>query len=171
MIQIHKANETNTEVLALLGMVTYKESHGPFVDDKNDLLIYNETAFSVSKTKKGINNPDNLFYLVYKDDFPIGYAKLILNTTHDNVVDQSSCQIERLYILEDFIPLKVGQPLLEFIENKAKEFKLDTMWLSVHVKNTRAMRFYKKNGFREVANSSFQLNGKAYDNMIFLKQV
>lgn len=171
MIKIDDASEADTEVLALLGTITYAESHGHFIDNKKDLMKYNETAFSVSKTRQDINNPNNIFYIIYVNDLPVGYAKLVLNTVNENVVSQNNCQLERIYILNDFIPLEIGQQFLTFLEEKAKTLRVDTMWLSVYPKNVRAIRFYEKNAFKKVGASIFLVNGKEYENIVFEKTI
>ena len=79
MIKIKLAKEVDIEVLALLGRITWAESHGHYIEDKNNLLKYLGENFSASITRQNINNPKNLFYIMYVDDFPVGYAKLILN--------------------------------------------------------------------------------------------
>jgi len=169
LITINKAKETDSEVLALLGNITYTESHSHFIDNKNDLMKYNENAFSISKTKKDIKDPKNTFYILYKDDLPIGYAKLVLKSTNENVASENNCQLERIYILNDFIPLKIGQQFLIFLENQAKELQLNTIWLSVYGKNIRAIRFYHRNKYNEVGESTFLVNGKKYRNKVFSK--
>ena len=171
MIKIKIATEASTAILALLGRITYTESHAHFIDDKNDLSKYINNTFSVSKTKHDINNSKNLFYIIYVDDLPVGYAKLVLNEIHESVASQNNCRLERIYILNDFIPLKIGQQLLTFIEEKAKALQLDTIWLSVYVKNNRAIRFYQKNEFKDVGELNFLVNGKAYDNIVFSKKI
>ena len=160
MIKIKKATEENTEVLALLGRVTYVESHGHFIEDKNDVLKYINDAFSVTKTKEDLNNSNNLFYIIYVNDLPVGYSKLVLNSIQENVISQNNCQLERIYILNDFIPLKIGQQFLTFLEEKVKTLRLDTMWLSVYIKNNRAIRFYEKNDYKTVGELNFLVNGK-----------
>ena len=37
MINIKKAEASDADILALLGRLTYIESHGHFIEDKNDL--------------------------------------------------------------------------------------------------------------------------------------
>lgn len=169
MIKISKAEEKDTEVLALLGAITYTESHGHFIDNKKDLQQYNEDAFSVSKIRVALKNPNTMFYLIYKNDLPIGYAKITLHSAHEKVASQNSCQLERIYILNDYIPLKIGQQFLTFIEDSVKALQCNTIWLSVYTGNTRAIRFYKRNLFKEVGKSIFLVNGKAYKNKIFSK--
>jgi len=171
MIKIKKVKKADTDVLALLGRLTWAESHGHFIEDKNNLLKYLDENFSVSKTKQDINNSKNLLYIIYADDLPAGYAKLVLNATHESVASQNNCRLERIFILNDFIPLKIGQQLLTFVEGKAKELQLDTMWLSVYIKNNRAISFYERNEFKNVGELNFLVNGKEYENIIFSKKI
>lgn len=171
MIKIKKAKETDTEILALLGRLTWAESHGQYIDDKNILLKYLDENFSVSKTKQNINNPKQIFYIVYVDDLPIGYAKIIVNEIQEHVASDNNCRLERIFILNDFIPLKIGKQLLTYVEEQAKALKLDTMWLSVYIKNNRAIRFYEKNNFINVGELNFLVNGNSYENIVFSKKL
>lgn len=171
MIEIRIAKKTDITILALLGRVTYTESHGHFIDDKNDLLKYLNQAFSVTKTKEDFKNTDNLFYIISVDDLPVGYAKLVINAKHESIASQNNCRLERIYILNDFIPLKMGQQFFILLEEKVRELQLDTMWLSVYVKNKRAIRFYQKNEFKSVGKLSFLVNQKKYENIVFSKRI
>ncbi|MDY7393845.1 GNAT family N-acetyltransferase [Aureibaculum sp. 2210JD6-5] len=171
MIKIKLATAADTTVLALLGRLTWAESHGHYVENKNNLLKYLDSNFSVSKTKQEINNPKNLFYIMYVDDLPVGYAKLILNAKNENVASQNNCRLERIFIQNEFIPLKIGKQLLTFVETEAKALQLDTMWLTVYIKNNRAIRFYEKNEFKNVGALNFIVNGAAYENIVFSKNI
>jgi len=171
MIKIKIAKEADTTILALLGRVTWAESHGDYIDDKNNLLKYLNKNFSVFKTKQDINNPKNLFYIIYADDLPVGYAKLVVNATNESITSQNNCRLERIFIQNEFIPLKIGQQLLTFVERKAKALQLDTMWLTVYIKNKRAIRFYEKNKFKNVGKLNFLVSGQGYDNIVFSKKI
>ena len=171
MIKIKQATPVDTEVLALLGRQTWAESHGHYLDDENDLFKYLNENFSVSKTKQHINNSKNIYYIIYVDDLPVGYAKIIIGKKQENVISQNSCQLERIFILNEFIPLKVGKQLLIHVENQAKVLQFDTLWLSVYIKNTRAIRFYEKNEFENVGELNFMVNNKSYVNIVFSKRL
>lgn len=171
MIKIQIAKEADTVILALLGRLTWAESHGHYIDDKNNLLEYLNSNFSISKTKQEINNPKNFFYIIYVDDLPVGYAKIIVNAINESVPSQNNCRLERIFIQNEFIPLKIGQQLLTFVEEKAKALQLDTMWLTVYIKNKRAIRFYERNEFINVGELNFSVNGKEYENIVFSKEL
>ena len=171
MIEIKLANESKAEVLALLSRVTYVESHGHFIENKNDLSKYTNQSFSVAKTKKNLTDPRHRFYIIYSDELPVGYAKLVLNDNHESIESPNACRLERIYILKDFIPMKVGQALLNFVETKAKALAFDTIWLSTYIKNLRAIKFYQKNKFQNVGELNYLVNGKEYENIIFSKKI
>ena len=171
MVKIQIAKETDTAILALLGRLTWAESHGHYIEDKNDLQKYLDENFSVAKTKQDIENPKHLFYIIYIDNLPAGYAKLILNAANENVTSHNNCRLERIFILNEFIPLKIGQKLLAFVEEQAKALQLDTIWLTVYIKNNRAIKFYEKNEFKNVGELNFVVNGKEYENIVFSKKI
>ena len=171
MIKIKIATKEDAEVLALIGRLTWVESHGPFIEDKNDILKYLNENFSVSKTKQNLNNPKQFFYIIYVDELPVGYAKLVVNALNENVTSQNSCKLERIFILNDFIPLKIGQQLLIYVEQQVKKLQLDTMWLSVYIKNNRAIRFYERNEYKNVGELNFIVNEKVYENIVFSKKI
>ena len=170
MIKIKKATIKDTEVLALLGRQTWAESHGHYIEEKNNLAKYLNENFSVAKTIENINNSKNIFYIIYVDEFPAGYAKIIVNENQEHVESNNSCRLERIFILNDFIPLKIGKQLLNFVEEQAKELSLDTMWLSVYIKNKRAIRFYEKNEYKNVGDYNFIVSEKKYKNIVFSKR-
>lgn len=171
MIEIKKVTISDAQVLALLARSTYVESHGHFIHDQNDLQEYANEAFSVSKTKKDLSDPNNLFYIVYVEGLPVGYLKLVLDTDCEHLTSSNNCRLERIYILRDFIPLKIGQQLLSFAEAKAREFKQETLWLSVYTENERAIRFYQKNEFKEVGSMDFFVNETNYENLVYSKNL
>ncbi len=171
MVEIKKIKKADAALLALLGRLTWAESHGHYIEDKEDLSKYLKANFSVAKTKQDLENPNNLFYIIYVDELPVGYAKLILNATNENIATQNTSRLERIFILNDFISLKIGKQLLTFVEEQAKVLQLATMWLSVYIKNNRAIRFYEKNEFENVGALNFIVNGKSYENIVFSKKL
>ncbi|MDC1162180.1 GNAT family N-acetyltransferase [Tenacibaculum sp.] len=169
MIEIKVATNSDVEVIALLGRITYTESHGKYIENKDDLLNYNNKAFSIENTRVAVNKSNNIFYILYYNNLPIGYAKLVLNISFENLTKPNSCRLERIYILNDFLPLKLGQQLYNIVIEKALSLKFDTIWLSVYIKNERAINFYKKNKFTSIGTLQFKVDEREYPNTVFSK--
>lgn len=171
MIKIKKATENDIEVIALLGRITYSQSHSVYIKHKEDLLKYCDEAFSITKIGQDLKSKNQLYYLMYLNDLPIGYSKLLLNTNHDAISSTNNCRLDKIYILENFLHLKLGQQLLNFVIAEAQQINLDTIWLVVYIKNSRAIKFYQKNGFEPKGEILFNVNGTNYLNFIYSKNI
>jgi len=171
MIEIRKVNISQAKLLADLSRITYVESHGHFIEDKNDLKNYIDKAFSITKIEQELLNDNGLFYVAYYEDTPVGYVKMELYAKHEEIESKNICRLERIYVLSDFLHLKIGQKLIDFVEKKAQTLMIDTMWLTVYIENQRAIRFYQKNGFQEVGSYNFMVNKTNYVNTVFAKQI
>lgn len=171
MITIRKATVADAVHIALLGRITYTESHGKYIEKKKDLLKFYDEYYSVSKIREELKGKKNLFWIVIKDELPIGFAKLSLNISFKETSETNSCKLQRLYILNDFIGLKIGTDLQDIILKTAIDLKFKRIWLTAYYKNTKAIHFYKKYGFKEVGNINFFVGKTNYENLVFSKNL
>ena len=171
MLEIRRANVNDAIHIALLGRITYTESHGDYIENKQNLLDFYNTHYSVSQIRKEINDKNNVFWIVFSDELPIGFAKLCLNENHNNLVDNSSCKLQRLYILNDFIAHKIGSQLQDIILQKAVDLNYKTIWLTAYYKNTKGIKFYQKYGFKKIGSIDFFVGETNYENLIYSKEL
>lgn len=170
-IEIKLGTSKDLETLALLGRVTFRESHGGYIEDKTNLNAYLDKAFSVETTKKELEDHNNVYFIIYRNYLPVGYTKLVLNATSEFITNTNCCRLERIYVLDEFITQKFGLELFKKTIEKAKELNFDIMWLSVYIKNIRAIKFYEKNGFEKVGSISFKISKQGYENPILAKKL
>lgn len=163
MAEIRIAKETDAQFIALLGRMTFTETFNHLFRDKNDLLAYCNRTFSVEKIKSGIKNPNNIFYIALVNELPAGYAKLKLNSKIKFIQSENICQLQKIYVLNDFRSLKIGLKLQNLLIEKAKENKFNEIWLSVYKGNERAISFYKKSGFKNIGAHKFQIGKENFD--------
>lgn len=171
MIEIRRSIPSDAIHIALLGRITYTESHGDYIENKNDLLEFYNQYYSVSKIREELNDDDILFWIVFSDELPIGFAKLSLNVKHSQKPEINSCKLQRLYILNDFIGLKIGSELQDIILQKAIDLKFKHIWLTAYYKNKKGIHFYKKYGFKEIGTIDFFVGKSNYPNLIFAKNL
>ena len=169
--KIKLATANDAELLALLGRVTFRESHGDYIEDKTNLNDYLDTSFSFETTQKQVNDSNNIYFIIYKNNFPVGYSKLVLDATSPFIPNKRSCRLERIYVLDEFISQKFGIDLLNKTIEKAQELNFEVIWLSVYIKNTKAINFYLKNNFEEVGSISFKISKQGYENPILAKKL
>ncbi|MEQ6123244.1 GNAT family N-acetyltransferase [Pseudotenacibaculum sp. MALMAid0570] len=171
MLHIREVTIEDASILALLGRVTYTESHGHFIESKTHLLNYLDEAFSIQKIKKDIQNSDIYYLLVTYNDLPVGYTKIVFNVSTKELDSNSICRLEKIYLLDDFIDKKIGIQLFNKTIEKTKELQFEKIWLTVYIKNQRAINFYKKNNFKIIGNTDFYVDGVPYENIILAKNL
>ncbi len=171
MIDIRIAKETDAEVLALLGRVTYIESHAHFVNNKADINHYANEAYAVSKIREELKNENTKYYLACYKELPVGFVKLVLDSTLSCIDSEKTIRLEKNYVLEDFIECKIGKKLLEFSLEKVIAYSYESIWLTVYIKNIRAIKFYHKYDFTEVGKMDYIVNGKKFENDVLFKKI
>lgn len=170
-IKVRLATKEDAVSIALLGRITFTETFGHFFRDKQDLLDYYNSTFSVEKIENGIAKPNNLFWIAFADRLPVGYAKLKLNSKSDFIDSKDICQLQKIYVLKDFLSMKIGLELQDVLLKKAQELKFEEIWLSVLNSNERAIRFYRKNGFEKIGNHDFQIGKESFEFIAMSKEL
>ena len=66
--------------------------------------------------------------------------------------------MERLYLLEEFYGMGLGHQLFDYNLKLAKQENQKGIWLYVWIKNYRALDFYKKAGFKKIADYYFPIS-------------
>lgn len=162
-LKIREANIADAQFIAILGRVTFTETFDHYFKDSNDLLEYYNRTFSVEKIKKSIDNSNNIFWIAFVNELPVGYAKLKLNSPSEFLKYKNTSQLQKIYVLKDFLSMKIGLELQTKLIEKAKVNGSELIWLSVLKSNNRAIQFYKKNGFINIGNHNFQIGKEKFE--------
>ena len=70
---------------------------------------------------------------------------------------QPVTKMKQLYLLKEFYDLKLGHQLMHHAIEISQKQGEKGMWLNVWKENERALRFYKKQGFKIVGEADFVL--------------
>ena len=170
-IEIRLARKEDAPFIALLGRTTFTETFGHFFRDQNDLIDYYNLTFSVQKIEAGIEKSNNLFWIAFANRLPVGYAKLKLHSPSSFVESKAVCQLQKIYVLKDFLSMKIGVGLQDALLKKAKELSFDQVWLSVLHSNERAINFYKQSGFAQIGNHDFQIGKESFEFIAMSKKL
>ena len=162
-MEVRLARKEDAPFIALLGRTTFTETFGHFFRDQQDLIDYYNSTFSVQKIEAGIEKPNNLFWIAFANRLPVGYAKLKLHSNSEFIDSTDVCQLQKIYVLKDFLSMKIGLELQGSLLEKAKELGFHQIWLSVLHSNERAISFYKKSGFAEVGSHDFQIGKENFE--------
>lgn len=170
-IVIRRANLQDVQFIALLGRVTFTETFGHLYRDYNDLIAYYERTFSVEKIAASIDKPDNVYWIAFVNDLPVGYAKLKLNSKSGFIDSNRVCQLQKIYVLKDFLSMKIGFELQNQLLDKATALENEYIWLSVLKSNDRAIKFYEKNGFNCIGDHDFRIGKENFEFYVMAKSL
>ncbi len=171
MEQIRLANKEDAAIIALLGRITFKETFGDLFNDFEGLENYLDATFGVDKIERSIQKEINVYWVAFVDRLPVGYAKLKLDSPSTFLSANKVGQLQKIYVLKDFLSMKIGKRLQDILLEKAKSNGCEHIWLSVYKGNQRAIRFYEKNDFITIGEHKFSIGKDKFDFMAMSKQL
>jgi len=169
-IKIEKAGPGDVTRLQRIGRTTFAETFSA-VNTEENMKTYLDDHFSTAALSAQVNNDASQFYFAVLGGEDIGYLKINTGRAQTEIKDAQSLEIERIYVLKAFHGRNVGQVLYEKALEIAKDADVDFVWLGVWEKNSRAMRFYSKNGFVPFDKHIFQLGSDEQTDIMMKKTV
>jgi GNAT superfamily N-acetyltransferase len=167
-IMYRKAQHEDALKLSVLYKQVYIQTYGTEgVSDEFANFITRQ--FAVERLEHIIaNHPDNIMVAVYKNNL-LGVAEIEFakKCPINNII---APELNKLYILERFCGLGIGQKLLYEAEKTVLSKGIKEMWLWVLASNNRAITFYDRQGYQHIGNASFQMEINQYENKVMLKQ-
>jgi len=159
-ISIHKINISNIDELQKISRDTFFETFAHSTSEEN-MRHYLENNFSKEQLSKEIEQEHSEFYFAILENAVIGYLKINYSGAQTELNVQKSLEVERIYIGKEYYRKGVGQLLLDFALQIAKQQQMDYVWLGVWEENHRAISFYLKNGFITFDKHVFMLGDEA----------
>lgn len=143
--------------LATMGAISFRESHHSSAS-LADIDDYISRTYTAENFAVDLANTQNIFRAVRVNEILAGYSKIVPDTMHPLIPHDRTCKMQRLYVLEEFIPLKIGQLLFDEAILTAQSLNQSGIWLNVWTGNTRAIRFYEKQGFEKTGVTEFRIS-------------
>jgi len=149
---------TTGQILELqsISRQTFSETFSDF-NSAADMDKYLEESFHIDRLKNELENPESLFFFAIYDGKKAGYLKLNSGASQTELQDNNALEIERIYVLKEYLGKKIGQALYDKAFAIAKEKAVKYLWLGVWEENHRALAFYRKNGFTAFGQHIFTL--------------
>lgn len=167
-IQIKRISVIDVEDLQIISKQTFFETFAN-ENSESDMKNYLDENLSLDTLKKELINTKSEFYVLSFNEKIIGYLKLNFGEAQTELKNNTSLEIERIYVLKEFHGQNMGQLLYNKALEIATKLSIKEIWLGVWEKNKRAISFYKKNGFIEFDTHIFKLgNDEQIDIMMKL---
>ena len=155
-ITIRRATIADAEPLAELGARTFRETFGADNSAENMALHLSE-KFAPELQRRELTDASASMFVACAGEVIVGYALLRDGSHADCVTGRAPIEIERIYVDAPWHGSGAAAALMRACEDEARRRGAETMWLGVWERNPRAIRFYEKNGFRQVGTQPFML--------------
>ncbi|QNH62849.1 GNAT family N-acetyltransferase [Hymenobacter sediminicola] len=157
--------------LASIGRQTFLET---FAADNQpaDMAEYLEENFTPEKQLEELQDANTLFLLARMNQQLVGYAKLRLHSqlgNHPDRTPEERLEIERLYVLEDWIGTGLGATMMCRALEEGRQNRCRAVVLGVWEKNVRALEFYRRFGFKVIGEHEFVLGTDVQNDLILRK--
>ncbi len=169
-IEIKRASSGDIIALQQIGRQTFAETFSDSNSEEN-LLKYLEEGFSSEKLARELSDAGSVFYFAILNGQVIGYLKLNTGQAQTELKEEDGLEIERIYVLGAYYGKKVGQLLYDQAIQVAVELGSFYVWLGVWEQNSRAIRFYQKNGFKEFDKHIFRLGEEEQTDLMMKKDL
>lgn len=170
MITITRATKEEAATISCLGSKTFSETFG-YLFSPEELEAYTGTTFNRDKLINSLGKDENIYGIAHFNEYEVGYFKLKLNSPVDNFQKEKQVQLQKIYLLKDFINLKIGGQLMDYIFQLEEIQPFHRMWLQVLNTNSQAIRFYQKYGFVKLKNHYFTIGTRTLEYFVMIKSV
>ncbi|MGE0566322.1 MAG: GNAT family N-acetyltransferase [Bacteroidia bacterium] len=157
MLSISKPQPEHLNELVILARETFVQSHGSSASI-DDINYYLDEKLTKEKLNEELQDKDSIFWLALADGKMVGYSKIVLNAKNPKIDDNHICKLERIYVDEKYLGKGIGELLFNQCVKEAKENDQNGLWLYVWTENQRALAFYKKKGFKIIADTAFKIS-------------
>jgi len=167
-ITIGKATAADLTTLQAIGRETFFETFAES-NTEADMAQYLEHNFSLDALGSELANPDSEFFIAWLEGTAIGYLKVNRGTAQTEMQDDTTLEIERIYIKREYHGRQAGQILYEKALEVAMDYGKQAIWLGVWEHNPRAIKFYEKNGFKAFGKHIFKMGNDEQTDIIMKK--
>lgn len=169
-VRLVRVGPDEIKALQTLSIRTFTEAFSKDNEEAN-MQAYLNTNLTEEKLTAEMSHPGSQFYFAVTGDRNIGYLKINFGQAQTDLQDESSLEIERIYILSEFQGKKIGQFLLDQALLIAAEQGLSYIWLGVWDKNQGAIKFYGRNGFAAFDQHPFMLGTEEQTDIMMKRPV
>ncbi len=162
-IKVIRADSSHAETIASIGKRSFRDAFGSLFKDKTALFEYLEYTYSVDKIIKSINKENNVFFLAFVENVPVGFAKVKKSSLNEQIASIAQMELQKIYVLSYYHGSGAGAALMQTVLELARQVQPDYVWLDTHTTNTKAIRFYEKNGFVRAGKNYFTIGTQTFE--------
>lgn len=156
--------------LAAIGQATFLESYAGDLEGA-DILAHCARHHGAELYEAWLADPARTIFLAELRGAPVGYAVLGPPDLPLPDVGPRDAEVKRLYVLHRFHGVGLGRSLMQTCLDAASGARFRRALLGVYARNTGAIAFYRRLGFREAGTRRFLVGETWCDDLILERDV
>jgi ribosomal protein S18 acetylase RimI-like enzyme len=156
-IELRRGQSDDAGILTPLARQTFVESHGHSASAE-DIRQYMDRKLTEAILREELDDQRNWFTLAFLDGELAGYAKIIFDQVHPEILAAPVAKLERIYTLSSVHGRGVGQALWDHQVELARQHRQAGIWLYTWTENHRAIAFYRRNGMVVAGRHDFEIS-------------
>lgn len=158
-LSIRVGTASDAELLSPFARRVFNDT---FAADNDPVALgaYMDGAFNVPRQREELNNPSCTVLLAHADDVLAAWALLrddLAAPDDSDIPGVRPLHLNRFYVDHVWHGRGVARALMTAVQGSTRARGHDALWLTTWERNTRAIRFYEREGFAIVGTTWFQL--------------
>lgn len=158
----HQVNEKNVHWIPELANEIWNDTYTEIISKEQIEYMLNK-MYEEKTILENIENGEH-WEILKADNVPVGYIHY--------KAEENKVFLSKIYLKQDEKYKGLGQLMLNHIIKFALQENKTSIYLTVNKENKKAIRFYKKNGFKNIREEKFDIGeGYIMDDFIFEKEL
>ncbi len=169
-IRLEPCSVEHAATLALVGGATFLDAYAGVLDGES-IVAHCQKHHTAEVYRHYFRDAQTFVWLatVEPGGAPIGYAMLTAPDLPLMDLTDSDIELKRIYVLTRYQRFGVGARLLNCAKDQAIGMGKSRLLLGVYAENARALAFYRKNGFTQVGERTFQVGRSTFHDLVMGK--
>jgi ribosomal protein S18 acetylase RimI-like enzyme len=169
IVTLRRATAADAAMLGVVGAATFLEAF-TWALPGADIVAFCTKYHTEEAYAAYLAKPDTrITVAVTGDDAPVGYVMVCAPDFPSFDVSPGDIELKRIYLFSRYRAGGNAQRLMDAAISDARELSRSRLLLGTHADNSRAIAFYRRNGFIEVGTRTFTVGTQQCCDLIFGK--
>ncbi|UPK64097.1 GNAT family N-acetyltransferase [Rhodococcus pyridinivorans] len=169
-VSVDEAGIWDAEAIAQVAAATFPLAC-PQDAAEDDIADFIERTLSAEKFAEYLSSPERIVLEARAGEEIVGYLMAVDAAPEDPAIDamitaRPAIEISKLYVMPGHHGSGISAALMDAIVARAHTLGRVGLWLGVNQENTRARRFYEKQGFEVVGRRTFVVGAQTHDDFV-----
>ena len=147
----YNIQNVGVESVALLSDVAIRAytDHYLHLWKNNNADWYINKCFTIEVLTDELNDPNNVFYIVFENEKPLGFFKIVLSNplSIESIFEENALYLERIYFIKEAVGKGLGEIAYNFALDKAQRLNKKIIWLTAMDSTIKPIAAYQRMGF------------------------